>query len=302
MRGAHRRRRNRGGAATALITLLGLSGTGAVAFALTHQEHLSQPPLSVVDPHEAATPQQGDGERSTPTALVRRPVGVPLRAAPLRGAPAPPRRRAVALGEPVRRDLQSGSLAVKRPPQGMPSNRKSPAAPKGPPIAGSGPAKSALAGSTAAPVWLDIPALRVRSPLIQLGLTSAGTLEVPPPGPHYDEAGWYRYSAQPGSIGPAVIAGHVDSAAQGPSVFFRLGSLRARDVVLVTRADGSIAVFAVEQVLRFRKSQFPTKLVYGNTDRAALRLITCGGRFDRASGHYLDNIVVMASLVRMTGA
>ncbi|HXR67708.1 MAG TPA: class F sortase, partial [Dermatophilaceae bacterium] len=121
--------------------------------------------------------------------------------------------------------------------------------------------------------------------------------EVPAPGPHYDEAGWYRYSPTPGALGPAVIVGHVDSAESGPSVFFKLGALRPRDKVRITREDGKVAVFAVESVRRFEKSQFPTQLVYGNTDHAALRLITCGGAFDRDTGSYTDNIVVLASLV-----
>ena len=152
-----------------------------------------------------------------------------------------------------------------------------------------------------APLAIAIPAIGVRSPLLHLGQTADGSLEVPAPGRHYDEAAWYRYSPTPGSLGPAVIAGHVDSVAAGPSVFFRLGSLRPGDTVLITRADGTVAVFTVDDVRRYPKSRFPSQLVYGNTNRAALRLITCGGPFDRESGHYLDNIVVLASLVRASG-
>jgi hypothetical protein len=147
------------------------------------------------------------------------------------------------------------------------------------------------------PVAIDIPAIGVHSTLQYLGLTAQHTLQVPAPGPHYNEAAWYKYSSTPGSLGPAVILGHVDSAAQGPSVFFNLGDLRRGDKVLVTRADGLVAVFRVDGVRRYPKNRFPTQLVYGNTDHAALRLITCGGSFDHATGHYLDNIVVFASLV-----
>jgi sortase (surface protein transpeptidase) len=147
------------------------------------------------------------------------------------------------------------------------------------------------------PVSIDIPVIDVHSALQYLGLTKEGTLEVPAPGPNYNEAAWYKYSPTPGSLGPAIISGHVDSAAQGPSVFFNLGDLRPRDKILVTRADGVVAVFSVEGVRRFPKDHFPTLLVYGNTDHAALRLITCGGPFDYATGHYVENIVVFASLV-----
>jgi hypothetical protein len=147
------------------------------------------------------------------------------------------------------------------------------------------------------PVSIDIPAIGVRSTLQHLGLTAQGALQVPAPGPHYNEAAWYKLSPTPGSPGPAIITGHVDSAAQGPSVFYNLGDLRPSDKVLVTRADRRVAVFRVDGVRHYPKDQLPSQLIYGNTRHAALRLITCGGPFDHATGHYVDNIVVFASLV-----
>jgi len=80
-------------------------------------------------------------------------------------------------------------------------------------------------------------------------------------------------------------------------VFFRLGDLRPGNRVTVTRRDGSIAAFEITGVRRYPKDRFPTQLVYGNTNHAALRLITCGGSFDLSTGHYLDNVVVFATLV-----
>ncbi len=97
-------------------------------------------------------------------------------------------------------------------------------------------------------------------------------------------------------MGPAILLGHVDSAAEGPSVFFRLGELKPGDAVLVERADGSTARFTVDEVKRYPKEKFPTDLVYGDIDHAGLRILTCGGAFDDSTGHYLDNIVVFASL------
>jgi sortase (surface protein transpeptidase) len=164
------------------------------------------------------------------------------------------------------------------------------------------PTAIGLVLKTSAPVSISIPAIGVQSDLLHLGRSANGALEVPPPGPTYNMAGWYRYSPTPGALGPSVIAGHVDSAADGPSVFYRLGGLHAGDEVKVTRADGRIATFKVSDVRRYEKTAFPTALVYGNTNRAALRLITCGGPFDTATGHYADNIVVWASLVSATPA
>lgn len=150
--------------------------------------------------------------------------------------------------------------------------------------------------SRSKPVSLDIPAIGVHSSVQRVGLDKEGAIEVPAPGPAYDDAAWYKYSPTPGELGPAVIVGHVDSAADGPSVFFNLGALRRGDRIAVTREDGQVATFEVDTVRRFAKDRFPTALVYGRTDHAALRLITCGGAFDEATGHYLDNIAVFASL------
>lgn len=146
------------------------------------------------------------------------------------------------------------------------------------------------------PVDLRIPAIGVHSPVRDLGLDPDGELEVPRPGPYYDDAAWCRCSPTPGERGPSVIIGHVDSASSGPSVFYRLGALQPGDVISVLRADDTTATFRVDGVRRFAKDAFPTRLVYGNTSDAQLRLITCGGPFDGSSGHYVDNIVVFATL------
>lgn len=155
--------------------------------------------------------------------------------------------------------------------------------------------------AAAQPTSIRIPAIDVSSPVNTVGLNPDNTMEVPQPGPLYDQAAWYRYSPTPGEPGPSVITGHIDSAEDGPSVFFRLGDLKPGQQISVGRADGSTAVFAVESVRTYPKDVFPRLTVYGDTDHAALRLITCSGTFDRATGHYRDNIVVFARLVENAG-
>lgn len=161
----------------------------------------------------------------------------------------------------------------------------------------SGEADNLVAMATSEPTAIDIPAIGVHSEMQQVGLTAQHTLEVPAPGPHYDQAAWYRHSATPGAIGTAIVVGHVDSARDGPSVFFDLAKLMPGDEVLVTRRDGTVAIFTVDAVHRYPKDEFPTELVYGSTDYPALRVITCGGAFDRDRRKYLDNVVVFATFV-----
>jgi hypothetical protein len=145
------------------------------------------------------------------------------------------------------------------------------------------------------PVSVDIPAIGVSSRLLHLGVGADGMIQVPSLPAQANEAAWYKYSATPGQIGASVIEGHLDSLL-GPAVFFRLGALHPGDFVDVTLADGVTAVFRVTGVREYRKSNFPAKAIYGVTDYAALRLITCGGAFDYATGHYLSSTVVFAIL------
>ena len=145
------------------------------------------------------------------------------------------------------------------------------------------------------PVSVDIPAIDVTSRLLHLGLNADGTIQVPSLVTSADDAAWYKYSATPGQIGTSVIEGHVDSY-QGPAVFYRLGALQPGDTIDVTLADGITAIFRVTGVREYLKSSFPAKAIYGTTNYAALRLITCGGVFDYATGHYLSSTVVFASL------
>jgi len=153
---------------------------------------------------------------------------------------------------------------------------------------------SADALQVAAPVALIIPAIGVQTRLIRLGRTPGGTLQVPGT---TAVAGWYTGSPRPGELGAAVIAGHVDSLL-GPGVFFRLRLLRPHDLILVRRADRSLAAFRVLAVRQSLKTHFPTAAVYGPAPVAELRLVTCGGTFDYATGHYLSNVIVFAVAVR----
>ncbi|MDP5183301.1 class F sortase [Blastococcus sp. BMG 814] len=176
-----------------------------------------------------------------------------------------------------------------------PSTSGTPSTPAGP-AAPETPAAEPAAEAVAEPVSVRVPAIGVTSDLLRLGLNDDGTVEVPPLGPD-DQAGWYERGPAPGAVGPAVLLGHVDSAEHGPGIFFDLGALQPGDEVEVTRADGTVAVFAVDRVERHPKDDFPTLEVYGNTEDAQLRLITCGGDFDSSARSYEDNVIAFATLV-----
>ncbi len=181
-----------------------------------------------------------------------------------------------------------------------PSGRTATAAP-GATASGNGDAGPAPLGPSR-PVTIAIPAIGVRTVVNPIGLGADGTLDVPQPGPHLDQAAWFRNSPTPGQPGPSVIEGHVDSV-QGPSVFFRLGDVKPGDRVLVGRTDGRTLTFRVDAVRDFLKARFPTTLVYGSArlSEPTLRLITCSD-FDASIRHHVGNEVVFAHLVRVSRA
>lgn len=148
----------------------------------------------------------------------------------------------------------------------------------------------ALLADAAEPVAVRVPRLRISAGLAPLALDAAREL-VPPP---YGTAGWYRRGPEPGEAGRAVIAGHVDSRT-GPDVFYNLRNARRGDRIVVDLADGTRVAFVVQRVGTYPKAEFPTNSVYGGPrELSELRLITCGGAYDRSRGGYQDNVVVFA--------
>lgn len=147
------------------------------------------------------------------------------------------------------------------------------------------------------PRWLRIPGIDVDTALVPLGLNADRTVEVPS---DPDEAGWYHLGPLPGATGSAVILGHVDSTS-GPAVFYRLRTLAKGDRIEVTRADGSVARFAVRSLVTYPNADFPARKIYRNTGPPTLTLVTCGGAYDRSRGGYQANVVVYADLVATTG-
>jgi Sortase domain len=173
-----------------------------------------------------------------------------------------------------------------RPPAPLPS----PAATGQATVLPGPPASSPQAVPRTVPARLVIPAIGLSAAVVPEGLDSSGALEVPPLTAG-NLAGWWAGGAAPGQDGPAVIAGHVDSAQAGPLVFWRLRLLKPGDIA--ETEPGGLR-FVVTKVAEVGKLAFPTLAVYGPTPGPELRLVTCGGSFDAASGHYADNVIVYA--------
>ncbi|HSX52937.1 MAG TPA: class F sortase [Patescibacteria group bacterium] len=147
--------------------------------------------------------------------------------------------------------------------------------------------------SRSTPTEIQISKINLDVKTIEVGRLADGSMETPNVLDYV--TGWYKYSPTPGELGPSVIVGHVDSY-KGISVFWRIRELSPGDTIQITRTDGSTATFKVNAMQQYDQSNFPTQAVYGNISYAGLRLITCGGTFNRQTGHYNENTVVFATL------
>ncbi|MFE3070897.1 class F sortase [Streptomyces sp. NPDC059247] len=156
------------------------------------------------------------------------------------------------------------------------------------------PSAPATPGTAVAdPVHVSIPAIKVSSALMRLGLNRDRTVEVPPPEKGMT-AGWYTGGAAPGEKGAAVLIGHNDTRF-GRAVFHDLKKLTKGAEITVRDARGKDLTFTVTATETVRKTAFPTQRVYGPTATPELRLVTCDGEFD-AEGHPVDNLIVYAKL------
>ncbi|MER7735268.1 class F sortase [Streptomyces erythrochromogenes] len=146
------------------------------------------------------------------------------------------------------------------------------------------------------PQRVDVPSIGIQAPVVSRGLDKDGAIDPPP----YDSpgtVGWWGQGVQPGAAGTALMVGHVDTRSK-PAVFYGLSSAKPGDKVRVVRADGSVAEFTIEDVRVYERAAFDAHKAYGPRvrGRAELRLVTCGGTYDKAAEQYTANVVVSAYL------
>ncbi|MEU0130522.1 class F sortase [Streptomyces sp. NPDC006289] len=156
------------------------------------------------------------------------------------------------------------------------------------------PAHDPLDG--AAPQRVEIPSVGIDAAVVRRGLDDEGAIE-PPPFATPKAVGWYADGTEPGTGGTALFVGHVDTETK-PAVFYGLSAARPGEKVQVSRSDGKVAEFTIDDVQVFTRERFDAQKAYGPREdgRAELRLITCGGTYDHQSHAYTANVVVSAYL------
>lgn len=156
------------------------------------------------------------------------------------------------------------------------------------------PSRDATRRQMPNPVRVVIPAIGVDARIVALGLNRDRTMQVPR---KLADAGWFAQGPEPGERGAAVIVGHL-AGRSGAGVFSRLSHLRPGGVIRVELADGSTVRFVARSMIRVSKNRFPTNRVYARTAQPTLRVITCAGKLNPATGHHPDNYIVFATLLR----
>lgn len=138
---------------------------------------------------------------------------------------------------------------------------------------------------------LIIPALGVRAPVLPEGIDQTpgdrGNLAVPS---NAREVGWWDGGPAPGQGGVAVVAGH--RAVGG--AFWQLPQLQTGAAIQVTGTNGQTTTWKVTQVQQLLKAQLPES-IWTEGGPPKLALVTCGGGFNYAIGHYNDNVIVWAA-------
>ncbi|KAB8186846.1 sortase [Nonomuraea phyllanthi] len=165
--------------------------------------------------------------------------------------------------------------------------------PSQPSLLAAPPSTSATPGTltqrVSEPSRIRIPSIGVDARIVKVGLKANGDMETP----SFGRAGWYSKGPKPGEDGPAVVIAHVDSKT-GPDVFAKLKQVKKGAKIQITDKAGVTYEFVAQRSQQTAKTALPAKQIWGKTDGPALRLITCGGAFDKASGHYLSNVVLWA--------
>ncbi|MGW9450347.1 class F sortase [Streptomyces sp. NPDC055632] len=257
-----------GGAGTAEVEAAGAVAAAGAPAALDRQAKPEAPPESTPPPASAPSPKAAPPAQAVPS-----PKGPTSQA---------------------NRTSPKSSTS-----QTSPKNQASPTSPKSTPSPKAVPRpRSASQGALAPlprsrPTAVAVPAITIEAPVTDLHLDRKGQLAAPPVD-NPSIVGWYAKGPTPGERGTAVVVGHRDTLT-GPAVFLNLGVLNPGNTVRVARADGKVAVFTVDRIKTYAKNDFPDEEVYGATGRPELRLLTCGGAFDRKTG-YEANIVVFAHL------
>jgi hypothetical protein len=156
----------------------------------------------------------------------------------------------------------------------------------------------------------DAPSVGVHLSVVPTGVKNGAmdTPEGPPGSIFWREAFWLNSSAQPGSVGTATLAGHLDDIAGRPAAFWNIRQLHAGDIVTFTRlADGVVLRYRVSEVGIWTDTAAATPEMLhrlygaaaGGVDDGVARvsMITCTGHWRGPALGYDHRFMAFAELI-----
>ncbi len=153
---------------------------------------------------------------------------------------------------------------------------------------------SASEQEPARPVRLIIPAIRVNAPVVAMGITPEGRMDVPD---NYIHVGWYGLGTRPGDIGSAVMGAHVDNGGRIAGVFKKLQYLKKGNLIHSIDIHGATSTFKITTIKIYNYRTPVTNDVFLTHDTARLNLITCYGKWLPEEKTYNKRLIVFAEIV-----
>ena len=152
----------------------------------------------------------------------------------------------------------------------------------------------------ARPYHMTIDKLGVSAPVVTEGMDANQVPIVPLEG---DVVAWYDFTAQPGTAGNAVFAGH--KTWNGPAIFYDLDQLQRGDTIRLTGDDGAELDYTVTDSFTVNENDPNAVSVMAPTNSAVMTIITCDGtRYytgDPVFGHdYTERRIIRAEPTGVT--
>ena len=147
-----------------------------------------------------------------------------------------------------------------------------------------------------------IDKLGVNAPVATYGLDEKDVPIVPTGADAAEVVAWYDFSAQPGTGGNSVFAGHVTWF--GEAVFLKLDTIQAGDTIRLIDDKGAEVEYRVTANQTLAPDDPEAVKTMYPTDKDIVTIITCGGTFfdtgdPIAGGDYTHRIVIKAELVKV---
>jgi LPXTG-site transpeptidase (sortase) family protein len=139
------------------------------------------------------------------------------------------------------------------------------------------------------PMRLTIPRINTDAYIEPVGLTTNGEMAT---AKNPSVTAWYKSGPRPGDNGSSVIDGHFGIVNGKPAVFDNLSKLRMGDKLYVKDERGVVITFVVRELQTYNSNDSAKEVFVSTDGKAHLNLITCAGRWDKATSNYSNRTVV----------